>query len=94
MRRRDESRQASEFNTFFGKLDQATKDWWVKEASFSFAFRLRVTKDDFERLVPSTDRGVSKGNLWSRGKWPEYMVSPLFVVLTAAKDSTRQLVVE
>ncbi|KAN0098113.1 protein of unknown function (DUF3328) domain containing protein [Tylopilus felleus] len=65
----DESRQASEFNTFFGKLDQATKDWWVKEASFSFAFRLRVTKDDFERLVPSTDRGVSKGNLWSRDSW-------------------------
>jgi len=39
----DESRQASEFNTFFGKLDQATKDWWVKEYQAQIAGYLKET---------------------------------------------------
>jgi hypothetical protein len=32
--RRDEIRQATGFDTFFGKLDQVAKDWWINEASF------------------------------------------------------------
>ena len=31
---RDATRQATGFDDFFGKLDQAAKDWWINEVSF------------------------------------------------------------
>ncbi|KAF8549284.1 hypothetical protein OG21DRAFT_611921 [Imleria badia] len=65
----EELRQATGFNTFFGKLDQAAKDWWINDASFLFSsvcelrkitlniqYQAQVTEFLKENYGPETDR--------------------------------------